>query len=295
MDGVTTTGLGSVDLWIGGLAEEIMPFGGMLGSTFNFVFETQLESLQDGDRFYYLSRTAGLHFLTELENNSFSKLVMANTDVTRFQDAIFSTPTWTLEVDPTKQHTGLGADGRADPTGGTFIGNVEITPLVIRDNPGTVGPDTNYLQYTGSDHVVLGGTEGNDIIVSGEGDDTVYGDGGNDRLEGGNGNNVILGGAGDDIITDIGGDDNLQGGEGNDVIQGGNSSLVGNVILGGAGSDFIITTEDVSTIFGGEGNNFILGAKVNLQEMGGEGDDWIEKGSQDGAPVTTSTHAWTMM
>src|SRR5262249_19114817 len=32
VDGVTTTGLGSVDLWIGGLAEQIMPFGGMLGS-----------------------------------------------------------------------------------------------------------------------------------------------------------------------------------------------------------------------------------------------------------------------
>ena len=41
---MTTTGLGNVDLWIGGLAEEKMPFGGMLGSTFNFVFETQLES-----------------------------------------------------------------------------------------------------------------------------------------------------------------------------------------------------------------------------------------------------------
>ena len=31
------TGLDNVDLWIGGLAEAIMPFGGMLGSTFNFV------------------------------------------------------------------------------------------------------------------------------------------------------------------------------------------------------------------------------------------------------------------
>ena len=57
-----------------------MPFGGMLGSTFNFVFETQLEKLQNGDRFYYLDRTAGLNFLTELENNSFAKLIMANTD-----------------------------------------------------------------------------------------------------------------------------------------------------------------------------------------------------------------------
>ena len=74
LDGVTTTGLDNVDLWIGGLAEKQMPFGGLLGSTFNFVFETQLENLQNGDRFYYLARTAGLNFLTELENNSFAKL-----------------------------------------------------------------------------------------------------------------------------------------------------------------------------------------------------------------------------
>ena len=35
-----------------------MPFGGLLGSSFNYVFETQMEKLQDADRFYYLSRTA---------------------------------------------------------------------------------------------------------------------------------------------------------------------------------------------------------------------------------------------
>ena len=74
---MSTTGLGNVDLWIGGLAEKQMPFGGLLGSTFNFVFETQMEKLQDGDRFYYLERTAGMNFLTELENNSFAKLIMA--------------------------------------------------------------------------------------------------------------------------------------------------------------------------------------------------------------------------
>ena len=29
----------------------------------------------------------------------------------------------------------------------------------MRDNPATPGADTNYLQYTGEDHVVLGGTD----------------------------------------------------------------------------------------------------------------------------------------
>src|SRR5262245_64432791 len=111
-----------------------MPFGGLLGSTFNFVFENQLEKLQDGDRFYYLERTSGLSFGNELESNSFAKLVMANTNAVHLPALIFTTPTWTLEVDPTKQHTGLGLDGRADPTtaddptGGVIVNGVEISP-----------------------------------------------------------------------------------------------------------------------------------------------------------------------
>ena len=97
---MTTTGVDAIDLWIGGLAEKQMPFGGLLGSTFNFVFETQMEALQNGDRFYYLARIAGLNFLTEMENNSFAKLVMLNTNATHLPADIFSTPTWILEAEP---------------------------------------------------------------------------------------------------------------------------------------------------------------------------------------------------
>ncbi|WP_460894921.1 peroxidase family protein, partial [Ramlibacter monticola] len=273
--GVTTTGVDDIDLWIGGLAERQTPFGGLLGSTFNFVFEQQLENLQNGDRFYYLSRTAGMHFGTELENNSFADLVMLNTDATHLPADIFSTPSWIFEVDQLKQYTGLGAGGHDDPTGGTAQ-----VPLVIRDDPATAGPDTNYLRYTGQDHVVLGGTSGNDTLISSIGDDTFYGDEGNDRIEGGDGNDMIHGGAGDDIITDSGGDDVIHGEAGNDVIHGGNGL---NLILGQDGNDFIITGEDISTTFAGAGNDFILGSKLNLPTLGNEGDDWIELGTQDGA------------
>ena len=123
----TETGLNLVDFWIGGLAEAIEPFGGMLGSTFNFVFEQQLEDLQDGDRFYYLGRTAGLNFISQLEQNSFANMIVRNTDIGDFgadhlPGDIFSTPAWILEVDETRQVTGLGSTGpndpgRADPTG----------------------------------------------------------------------------------------------------------------------------------------------------------------------------------
>ncbi|MFS2199976.1 peroxidase family protein [Pseudomonas sp. Pseusp3] len=303
-DDVTTTGLDNVDYWIGGLAEEKMPFGGLLGSSFNFVFETQLENLQNGDRFYYLARTAGLNFGTELENNSFANLVMLNSDATHLPANIFQTPAFILETDPLHQFNQsvvAGPDGivgtlddlpaNADPFGPSDhpIGSPRIdhfTPLVIRDNPDTVGPDTNYLHYTGGDTVVLGGTAGNDILIAGDSDDdTVYGDAGNDRLDGGYGNDNLFGGAGDDIITDIGGADVIHGDDGNDVIQAGNSILAGNnLVLGGAGKDFIITTEDITMTFGGAGDDFILGAKVNLAPTGNEGDDWIEGGTQDGAP-----------
>ena len=97
-------GLNNVDLWIGGLAEEIMPFGGMLGSTFNFVFEIQMEKLQSGDRFYYLQRLDGLHLFGEMENNSFAAMIMRNTDATHLPSDVFSTPGLILEVDQTRQY-----------------------------------------------------------------------------------------------------------------------------------------------------------------------------------------------
>ncbi|HBX53801.1 MAG TPA: heme peroxidase [Pseudomonas sp.] len=270
-----TTGVNDIDLWIGGLAERQMPFGGLLGSTFNFVFENQMEKLQDGDRFYYLERVNGLNFLTELENNSFAKMIMANTNATHLPGDVFSTPGFTLEVDQLLQFTGLGLSGRDDPTGDN-----PLLPLVVRNNPATPGTDTNYLRYSGEEHVVLGGTAGNDTMISSIGDDTLWGDGGNDRIEGGDGNDLIRGGAGDDILTDMGGDDNIQGDDGNDVIHGGNGL---NLLLGGFGQDFIVSGRDSSEIFGGGGNDFLLGHRANEAVFGGEGDDWLELGGVDGA------------
>lgn len=292
-------GLNDIDLWIGGLAEQIMPFGGMLGSTFNFVFETQMEKLQSGDRFYYLQRLDGLHLFGEMENNSFAAMIMRNTDATHLPSDVFSTPGLILEIDRTKQYNpGLGetagADGflddnpntavdeSADNLGNDPLGGGILTPLVQRNNPATPGADTNYLKYTGGDHVVLGGTEQNDILIAGIGDDTLYGDGGNDRLEGGFGNDIINAGDGDDIIVDSGGDDNIKAGAGNDVVHAGPGL---DLVMGNDGQDFIFLGTDMgSEVFAGTGNDFIYGNKNAERILGNEGDDWIETGTFDGAP-----------
>jgi Ca2+-binding RTX toxin-like protein len=292
-------GLNNVDLWIGGLAEETMPFGGMLGSTFNFVFEVQMENLQSGDRFYYLQRLDGLHLFGEMENNSFAAMIMRNTDATHLPSDVFSTPGLILEVDRTKQYNpdlgedagldgilqddpGTAVDESADNRGLDPVGSGILTQLVIRNNPGTVGPDTNYLRYTGDNHVVLGGTDLADVIIAGIGDDTLFGDGGNDNMEGGFGNDIINGGDGDDIIKDSGGDDNIKAGKGNDVVHAGPGL---DLVMGNDGQDFIFLGTDAgSEVFAGTGNDFIYGNKNAERILGNEGDDWIETGTFDGAP-----------
>ena len=228
-------GLNNVDLWIGGLAEKVMPFGGMLGSTFNFVFEVQLEKLQDGDRFYYLQRLDGLHLLSEMENNTFAKVISLNADAGHLPSDVFSTPGLILEVDQSKQwNPGLLG---ADPVGGSIL-----TALVMRDNPSTAAVEANYLRYTGTDHVLLGGTAGNDTLISSEGDDTLYGDGGNDRMEGGAGNDQYIGGDGDDIITDLFGDDIMRTGRGHDAVNAGQGV---DLIVADEGNDFIVLGADM--------------------------------------------------
>ena len=278
--GGTLGGLESIDLWIGGLAEETMPFGGMLGSTFNFVFEVQMEQLQSGDRFYYLQRLDGLHLFGEMEGNSFAAMIMRNTDAGHLPSDVFSTPGLILEVNQAAQFNDLNGDGileSADP-----LGSGILTQLVSRNNPNTVGVDSNYLRYTGGDHIVLGGTNADDVIIAGIGDDTLYGDQGADRIDGGFGNDIINGGEGDDIIVDTGGDDNIKAQDGNDVVHAGPGL---DLVMGGRGQDFIVLGNDEgSEVFAGEGNDFILGNRNAERVLGNEGNDWIETGTFDGAP-----------
>ncbi|MGL4196511.1 MAG: peroxidase family protein, partial [Allorhizobium sp.] len=264
-------GLNDVDLWIGGLAEKKMAFGGMLGSTFSFVFELQLENLQNGDRFYYLSRTQGLNLLNELEANSFAEMVIRNTDIGQTGYAvpgdIFSVPDHVLYVDRAEQTKW----GYTDPAGTDPFQNA-LAPLVERG--------ANSIKYNGNDHVLIQGTNQADTIVAGGGDDTVWGRGGNDRIEAGYGVDKIHGGEGEDIITnagtDIGEVDFLMGEEGNDVVHGGSGLAL---VFGNQGSDVLISGPDGKEMFGGEGDDFMLGGEGGDFLLGNEGDDWIEGGN----------------
>lgn len=259
------TGLDNVDLWIGGLAEKQNLFGGLLGSTFNFIFETQLEHLQDGDRLYYLPRIEGMHWGAEIENNSFAEMITANTGAKHLPGSIFLTPEYTVEASTV---TDDPATWLKNPVTGAYL--VEKLP------DGTVHfiGDDNFFGNT----MVLGGTEGDDRLQAGHADDdTVWGDGGNDWIDGGNGNDFLYGGTGDDTIVDSGGDDVIHGDAGNDRINGG---LGDDIIFGNDGDDYIETGYSIlgDEAQGGLGNDIIVGGDGDDALIGNEGDDWLEGG-----------------
>jgi putative cell wall-binding protein/Ca2+-binding RTX toxin-like protein len=243
--GETNTGLESVDFWIGGLAERLNPFGGMLGSTFNFVFEAQMEALQFGDRFYYLFRNQGQQLFAALEGNTFADIIQRNTDASNLPADVFALhdPILDLENLPNPLPAGL-----------------------IQEPNGT-------WRWDGDEHVELHGTADADLIRGDEGDDALWGYEGDDVIEGGAGNDALVGGKGDDIITDSFGDDNIKGKQGNDAI---NSGPGIDLTLGGLGDDFIMGGGDFKTIFSGLGNDVILGTSGRLTVFGGEHDDWVE-------------------
>ncbi|MBD1205160.1 MAG: heme peroxidase, partial [Rhodobacteraceae bacterium] len=268
-------GLNNVDFWVGGLAEKKMVFGGMLGSTFNFVFEVQLEALQDADRFYYLTRLANLNLTAQMENNKFSDIIHRNTDATHLPGDVFSTPDFFIEADQSKQfNAGLGG---LDPTEGGDLILSAMMPKVIRVDANGDGISES-VRFVGAEHVVMGGTNGNDILIGGKGDDTFWGDAGNDRMEGGEGNDFFFGGDGDDIITDEFGDDEVRSGAGDDVVTAGQGI---NLIITDTGSDFVVGGADTDDLLLGQDNDFGRGSVGGGMIMGGEGNDWLESGGSN--------------
>lgn len=264
-------GLDDVDLWVGGLAERKMSFGGLLGSTFSFIFQLQMENLQDADRFYYLSRLQGLNLLVQMENNSLAKIAARNTDIGETGSAlpadIFAAQDHVLYVDPAMQ---AQMTGLPDPTHDNLVLEA-VSSLVQRGG--------NFIRYNGFDHVAIQGTAGDDTIIAGGGDDGIWGGDGDDVIETGYGVDQASGGAGDDILTssgtDIGAVTVLKGEDGDDVFHGGTGSVL---IFGGSGSDVALTGQDGNEVRAGGGGDFVLGGDGVEMLFGNEGDDWIEAG-----------------
>ncbi|MEO6093412.1 MAG: NosD domain-containing protein [Novosphingobium sp.] len=92
---------------------------------------------------------------------------------------------------------------------------------------------------------VLYGEGGNDTLQGGLVADTLYGGTGNDRLLGYDGDDLLDGGTGNDTLNGGNGDDTLLGGDGNDLLAG---DAGADILTGGLGADtFVYRAADFST------------------------------------------------
>ena len=273
------TGLDDVDLWVGGLGEVTNLFGGHLGTTFNYVFQTALETLQENDRFYYLNRTPGLNLRNQLEGNSFTELVLRNTEGTdSFKADAFATSDCKFKL----------ANLAGTPAGFTQFGSsvaddpgseCNETTLLLRKPDGTIQyrarnaedpPGINGQSvYQGSDGAV-------DRVLGGNDNDTIWGAGGKDVLDGQGGDDVVFGGTDDDIITDLDGFDVLEGGDDDDAIDAGPGD---DLILGGDGKDVTNGGINDNETFAGPGDDFIIAGAGADVIFGDGGSDWVEGGT----------------
>lgn len=198
-----------------------------------------------------------------------------------------STPTDIIvTVNTTTTQTG---DGNTQ----TIITDVQITqpdgtttPVITNPNPTTTPPDVT--PETPPPPIVV-----DNVIIRGNGNDTIIGTSGNDDIYAGSGDDVILAGAGnDEVFGEVGNDILIAGeGEGNDVYDGGAGSdwvtftstsqgVVVNLANGTAsgaetGNDTLI---DIENVIGGDGNDSITGTSATNTLVGGAGADTIDGG-----------------
>jgi Ca2+-binding RTX toxin-like protein len=274
----SVTGLDSVDLWVGGLAEITNVFGGLLGSTFNYVFENQLTDLQNGDRLYYLARTPGMNLRAQLEGNSFAEMMMRNTNAHTLKADAFATADCKFEL-KNLAGTTAGFTEFGNTVANDLDSECNEEALLIRMPDGTI----KYKARNSEDpsgingQSVYNGTAGVDRVYGGNDSDTFWGGLGNDIIQGGDGADVVLGGEGDDIITDLAGDDVPKGGPGNDAIDAGPGL---DIVMGGDGKDFSNGGANINETFAGAGDDFVIAGQGEDAVFGDSGDDWEEGGDQ---------------
>lgn len=102
------------------------------------------------------------------------------------------------------------------------------------------------------------------------GDDLLDGGAGNDYLDGGIGNDELYGGRGDDKAYGEAGDDDLYGGAGNDDLYGNDGN---DTIEGGSGNDGLVGATGDDILSGGRGDDNLWGDLGNDLLSGGAGKD----------------------
>lgn len=141
--------------------------------------------------------------------------------------------------------------------GGNNVATTTLVGSLVRANLEGTAVDYNANEVT---KIIFIGFGGDDVFTNSTSiPSAMYGQDGNDTLNGGSGDDVVVGGTGNDVLNGNGGNDRIVGALGNDTINGGtgNDRIFGsagvNLIHGDAGDDVIYGGNEADTIHGDAG------------------------------------------
>jgi Ca2+-binding RTX toxin-like protein len=291
-------GFNKIDTWLGGLAEIHQP-GGLLGETFDLVFVTQIESLMDGDRFYYLFRLAGQQFAEEVGGGQLKDIVERNTGLTHLNGNIFGYSDKYYDLGAKKEVVALGAEALTTSNNHKWGDQIEAWQLAHPTYTASeyLAWQTAHPGWTAADKDswVLNGYTAAELLAH-AGDTPVqlaawkaanpahhqeigvYSNGGTSEFQ--DGNIVTIGGV--DYIRDTRMEDfGLDTGA---ALQNGGVNLDGTpnsgaesneVIVATTGNDLIYAQGGDDTVYGEDGNDTIYGGYGIDRLYGGDGNDTL--------------------
>ena len=184
------------------------------------------------------------------------------------------------DVHSLEANLGGGSDRIVVSDGGFFFRSGNPIDATLN---GGAGDD---VLISGGGDDTLNGGDGRDVLVADGGDDTVNGGAGNDALSGGGGKDTLNGDSGSDALSGGSGDDTLNGDDGRDLLDGGRGA---DLLNGGAGNDviFAVDSSDKDKIDGGADDADTRGDTAFVDR--GDTVTGVENVRTFGRPTTTTT------
>jgi Ca2+-binding RTX toxin-like protein len=152
----------------------------------------------------------------------------------------------------------------------------------VADSHGDSATGALAIHYQAGSHLV--GTDGNDVLIAGEGHSLLEGGKGDDVLVAGSQGDDLYGNDGNDLLIGGAGDDTLDGGAGNNTASYEKASAGVHVDLTevdvaqdtvGAGHD---TLSNIQNLIGSDHNDWLVGDLHDNVITGGKGDDLLTGG-----------------
>ncbi len=167
---------------------------------------------------------------------------------------------WTESVDVAPTPIDLGGNPGSNP-GSNPGGNPTTNPVTPLPGLPTTSGNTIY------------GTAGNDVInPGGNVDYVVYANEGQNAIVTGNGQDELYGGSGLDAFVAGDGDNTVYGNEGRNIVITGNGK---NTVYGGSVADAIFTGSGDDRIYANEGDNYVSAGAGNNKVYVGGGVDYV--------------------